>query len=107
MGWSCRQDAMETLEAWGNFCVNQMGSQNTYEYRGSKYFFDTSRKEHTDGAITGSVFKMTGELCRKCGSFRIEGNGTVTRAPAGLIQLMDEEMVLREQEHNYYRGLGV
>lgn len=85
MGWSCRKDAGDTMDRWTEFCVKQTGSQNTYESRGSKYFWEASRTEHADGAITGTVFKMVDEnRCKRAGSFRINGDGTVARYPTGM-----------------------
>ena len=89
MGWSCRADAARTMHDWSDACYAATGSSNVFEANGSRYFFETSRTEHRDGAITGSVYKtliVEGDSirCRKSGSFRIEGDGTVTRAPAWL-----------------------
>ena len=88
MGWSCRADAAKTAEKWAAACVAQTGSQNVFRTKGRTYFWENSRKEYDDGAITGSVFRMlgNGEIngtnpCVKSGSFRIEGDGTVARAP--------------------------
>jgi hypothetical protein len=55
--------------------------------KGKRYFFEASNKEHGDGAITGTVWRMLDDLegrCRRSSTFRIEGDGTVTRAPAWL-----------------------
>lgn len=84
MGWSCRTDAANTLDKIEKACRLSTGSQNCIKQGEDEFFFDVSRTEHNDGAITGSVFKFTPSKthCRKAGSFRIEGDGTVTRAPA-------------------------
>ena len=85
MGWSCRREAGNVLNAWMNACLKQTNSQNTFEDKGKKYFFETSRTEHSDGAITGCIWKFVSEdRVKPAGTFRIEGNGTVTRAPAFL-----------------------
>ncbi len=85
MGWSCRADAGAVLDAWDKACVAQTGMSNVYESRGQQYFFELSRTEHTDGAITGSIWnKRLSGLCKKTGTFRIEGDGTQTRAPSFL-----------------------
>lgn len=88
MGWSCRADASRTMDKVTAACVKQTDMQNTFEVGGSKYFYDISRTEHNDGAITGTVFKFLpdGEHCRKSGSFRIEGDGTFSRGPAWMKQ---------------------
>lgn len=85
MGWSCRADAGNVLDKMSAACVASTGMSNTWEHNGVRYFFEISRTEHADGAITGSVCKFVGkDLCRKSGSIRIEGDGTITRAPAFL-----------------------
>ena len=89
MGWSCRADAGRTMEAWTKACIAQTGSQNRYVVKGVGYFWETSRIEHRDGAITGTVWRelpSEGDklYCRKAGSFRINPDGTVARAPAFL-----------------------
>lgn len=83
MGWSCRADAGDVMQSWTRKCVAATGSQNTYTGTdGRGYFWEVSRREHDDGAITGTVYQHTGpEHCRKAGSFRIDGDGTVSRYP--------------------------
>ncbi len=87
MGWSCRADAAETMHKWTAACVAQTGSQNVYRVGGREYFWDVSRTEHDDGAITGTIIVITekrpdgSSLGRRVGSFRINGDGTVRRAP--------------------------
>lgn len=91
MGWSCGAKASKVLEAWGNKCNTSTRTSNTWEDNGNTYFFEVSRKEHDDGAITGTIFKMveaspnspesTRFFCNKVSYFRIEGDGTITRAP--------------------------
>lgn len=73
MGWSCRKDAMDTMNAWAEACYKQSGISNLWRENGREYFFEHSRTEHADGAITGTIWPR--------GSFRIEGNGEVSRAP--------------------------
>lgn len=78
------------MDSWTRACFAQTGVQNVFEVRGGqRYMWEVSRTEHHDGAITGTVWKMfEDELgasrCRQSGSFRIEGDGTVKRAPAFL-----------------------
>jgi len=85
MGWSCRKDASDTLHSFQDSCVKQTGSSNKWEDNNNTYFLEISRKEHDDGAITGSVYKMLPDSrCRKSGSFRIEGHGAVSRGPKAL-----------------------
>ncbi len=92
MGWSCRSEAGDAMGVWEKHCIAQTGSSNTYEADGIRYFFEASRVEHDCGAITGSAYRMLegGKCCRKCGTFRIEGDGTVKRAPTGMSRAMLE-----------------
>jgi len=96
MGWSCARMAAFRLDAISNACYKQTGIQNEYrvgdyEYRVGdspsdicRYMWERSNKEHSDGAITGTIWRFTGIEGRiaKSGSFRIEGDGTITRGPA-------------------------
>lgn len=90
MGWSCAAAASDTMRAWSDACTAQTGQSNVYQVGDDKFFWEVSNKEHDDGAITGTVYKMIPQersgtsLCRKSGSFRINPDGTVKRAPAFL-----------------------
>lgn len=85
MGWSCASDAARTMDEMVRGCVAASGQSNCYTSGGHRYFWETSRLEHTDGAITGGIFKiLPNERCRRVGSFRIEPDGTISRAPSGL-----------------------
>jgi len=88
MGWSCRADAAVTMESWTAACVAQTGSPNVFRVNGREYFWEVSSVEHDDGAITGTIVRVEGPgstpdstACRSAGSFRINGDGTVARAP--------------------------
>lgn len=82
MGWSCSHDASKVLDIWREACRANSG---TFKQGGKQYFYDISRTEHDDGAITGAIYHMLpGNMCRKTSTFRIEGDGTITRAPAFL-----------------------
>lgn len=84
MGWSCNAAASLTLDAIVEI-QRKLGAQssNGIVLNGNTNagFWESSRVEHDDGAITGSVYTMVhdGLACRKTGSFRIEGNGKVAR----------------------------
>jgi len=90
MGWSCSAAASDVMRAWTELCVAQTGSQNVYKTASGEYFWEVSRKEWDDGAITGSIVELgppTGSpdgarSGRKVGSFKINGDGTIARAPA-------------------------
>lgn len=85
MGWSCSKKAGDVLDKITDACYAKTGISNVYTSRGNKYFFEGSRKEHSDGAITGVIWKYTSEThVRKAGSFRINGDGTIARMPKGM-----------------------
>lgn len=80
MGWSCRREAMNTLQKIGQtLCIGR--SQNVYKVNGTEYMIETSNKEHDDGAITGSIFNLTKWSGKSCGNFRISPEGAVERGP--------------------------
>lgn len=69
-------------------CRESTGSSNVWESGGKRYFWETSRREHADGAVTGSVWMFTdADHARRAGTFRIEGNGDA-RLPPTLKALM-------------------
>ena len=90
MGWSCGREAGKTLERWMDACMENAGSSNVFHTAKGSFMYETSRTEHSDGAITGSVSRITGAApggaiyARRSGSFRIEGDGKVSKAPAFL-----------------------
>lgn len=82
MGWSCARDAAFTMDKWTEFCIKSTGSSNTFEVNGESYFIENSRTEHDDGAITGAIWKnLPGNMCKRSGTFRINGDGSIARAP--------------------------
>lgn len=88
MGWSCGQMAGLRMDTLSAHCVRQTGQSNVFIYNGTKYFFEHSRRENRDGAITGSLNKFVGEnLCRTAGSLKIDGDGKITRGLAYLRNL--------------------
>lgn len=105
MGWSCRADAAHTMDAISRACVAQTGSSNTWRAetgtdpryepqsftgrQAGTHFWEVSRREHEDGRITGTVFAMLPDgYCRKVGSITISPDGTVTRAPKSLLDMV-------------------
>lgn len=84
MGWSCSAKASKVLEAWSDACFNQTGISNVFSTKNGKdkYMYEVSNKEHLDGAITGKIMCFISEthVVNK-GSFRIEPDGKVSRAP--------------------------
>jgi len=98
MGWSCRSEAAEVMRKWTDACLAQTNMQNEFFVQRGKsasgapgpvdrYFWELSRKEHNDGAITGTIMKVLSttpegvSMAKRCGAFRIEGDGTITCAP--------------------------
>lgn len=93
MGWSCSSEASEAMGAWTDACFASTRTQNTWKGPdGSEFFWEISRREYDDGSITGSIIALgapTGSpdgarSGRKVGSFKINGDGTIARAPAFL-----------------------
>jgi hypothetical protein len=71
------------LYTWKDDCVAQTGSQNSYVGTdGVEHFYEVSRREHNDGAITGTTYACKGDQCRKRGAFRIDWDGQVSRYPS-------------------------
>lgn len=94
MGYSSTVAAGKTSDLWTRACLAQTGSSNVFiSTNGFTYFWERGQ-ENDDGAETGAVWqfepsaslegKIEGKLARKSGSYRIEPDGTVTRAPAFL-----------------------
>ena len=86
MGWSCNVAAALTLDAI-QAAQERAGERTSNGLRSpageSIGFFESSRTEHADGAITGSVWRYLpdGAHIRRAGSFRIDGAGKVSRFP--------------------------
>jgi hypothetical protein len=87
MGWSCSRAASFTMDAISDFCYKQEKSNNVFSSKGNKYFIEWSRREHADGAITGSIMKMSGATCKKSGSIRIERDGKISKVPKILMDI--------------------
>ena len=89
MGWSCSAVAGDTMRALSDKCVKSSGSSNVWSINGERFFFEPSRVEHRDGAITGSVWRMLpDDRARRVGSFRIEADGRLSRGAGGLSKLL-------------------
>ena len=111
MGWSCNRDAALTMEAITNHCIGQTGMQNVYLDGGNRYMIEWSRREHNDGAITGTVYKyLPDERITKSTSIRIEGDGKISRGPKCLksITVLRQVFIERGRESvHLYRGSEV
>lgn len=83
MGYSCRQDAQDTLAVISRRFATD-GNPNIWTIgtvQRKQYFFERGR-EHDDGAITGTLMViLEGDYCKSVGSVRIEGDGTITLFP--------------------------
>lgn len=110
MGWSCSKAASDVANKWSQACVAATGNSNTFVVGGVRFFFEISRTEHPDGAITGTIMKEVPApaetrivtvpsaveaalgiapasdsfYASRAGSFRINGDGSIKRAPAFL-----------------------
>lgn len=104
MGYSCCQRADWVTDAWKDACIAQTDSQNVFVTRGSKYFWEIGR-ENPDGAITGTIWKFLpdSDRVRRSGTFRIEGDGEVTRAPKFLKNCTPTQEQLDEKEEEITR----
>jgi len=87
MGISYSSAAVKVLEKWTAACLQSTNSQNTFTVKDKTYFWEPSVREHKDGAVTGNIFRVIDlnvdgrELVRPASAFRINADGSVTRAP--------------------------
>jgi hypothetical protein len=103
MGWSCSLEASETLKRLDATCRDTTGSSNTWKLAGREFFYEMSRREYDDGAITGAVIELGSpthcdnprcSVCngarpgRKIGTFRVNGDGTIARMPSVMRKAM-------------------
>ena len=79
MGWSCAQLAGLRMDVLSEYCVAETGSSNVFVHNGRKVFFEISRREHYNGAITGGIIEVA--TAKKVGQLRIESNGTISVGP--------------------------
>ena len=89
MGWSCAAAAGDVLRKFSDLCCAESGMSNVWCAGGTWYMAETSRREHGDGAITGSIHRFANDprgaastMAYKAGTFRIEPDGSVKRGPA-------------------------
>ena len=80
MGWSCSAIAGNIMDEISEKSFKQSGSQNVYQHKGNWFFWETSRKEHEDGSITGSIHKFVSDprgkdkiSATRVGNFKIDG----------------------------------
>jgi len=77
MSWSCSSQAHSTLNIIQSICAKQTGTSNSWIDGGRSYFFEVTKKEHSDGAITGTIYRMQGSSATKAGRLNIAGNGRI------------------------------
>lgn len=113
MGYSCSARARYTLD--------QVEFLEEFDIKSPNYkYFIEIGKENKDGAITGTVYEITGVAyrdkanyearpCKKAGSFKINASGAVIRFPGvakrmfGVLEIAGIETYDRE----YSRGWGL
>jgi hypothetical protein len=105
MGYSCRADAGMVLDRWYDFCFKSTGMSNVYKNGNESYMIEMSRREHSDGRITGKIWRQFDDngrtMCVPVSSFLISGNGQSVRAPKCL-----KAFALRVDEHAPRFGIG-
>jgi len=82
MGYSCNARCSYVMDSISNWIYEKgnTGSSNTWKTPKGTFFYERGR-ENKDGAITGTVFKMTDEgmHCKAVGSYKIDPNGKIVR----------------------------
>lgn len=98
MGWSATAAACEVMDALYDYCRDTEGSSNSWNCEGRKYFAERG-KEHQDGHISMTIYKMVGEkLCKRSGSIYIEPDGKIRRMP-GYLQKAIEPYMPKTRAH--------
>lgn len=84
MGYSCSAIAGIVMDAAISIIQARLGdcggSSNAFGSPEVNYFVEIGR-EQADGSITGTTFKSIANMCRKAGSFKINGDGNIARFP--------------------------
>lgn len=84
MGWSCSSVAADTLAVIERACkaTHNEPSQCAFVINNKRYFYETSRRDQQDGGIAGTIYLcLPNDMCRRAGTFRIDGTGNVVRGP--------------------------
>lgn len=91
MGWSCTAKAGDVMRSMEAACRRSTGMQNTWEYNGTRYFWEFPTTEHRDGRITGPVFRFLPDgYARKSGRYAINPDGSIDTMPASLRRMLTE-----------------
>jgi len=80
MGYSARASAMDAVDAVENRITDPRGTSNGWSCKGVSYFWERGR-EHTDGHVSGTVYRMIGNRAYRAGSVNIEPDGRVKSWP--------------------------
>jgi len=81
---------------WKSACLSDSGKTNVWYNEGKEYRWVMSTTQFCDGAVAGSIYKINKD--RPISSFRIDGDGTVVRAPKFLRRAsskMEKEIALQ------------
>lgn len=94
MGWSCSAVAGDVMDVMSNKSYSLSRSQNIYSHKGKWYMWETSRKEHQDGSITGSILEFEKDprgqekiSARRVSSFKIDGKTGKVKGGKGITLL--------------------
>ncbi len=105
MGWSCSVKASNMMRLVSETCVEQTGNSNTYIKDGDKYFFEHSRTEHSDGSITGKIYKFVSENeCIPVGRFKILPDGKVDSWRAFPLKYRDYHVQYEKLKRKLFNG---
>jgi len=78
MGYSCTAKAHFTMDGIDS-CLDKINA-NKFKHNNNEYFYEIG-KENSNGAITGTIWKIDGDYCKRVGSFRINRDGKIIRFP--------------------------
>jgi hypothetical protein len=77
------------------------GPSNTWHKDGKAYFEECSRRSHSCGKVTSTVYRIDpGNLAHKVGGILIEGDGTVVRWPGTTAELRKSAKDVAEFRYN-------
>jgi len=77
-------NAAKILTVWTDASMENSKQTNAYHAKGKDYIWQTSDTVYADGAVSGTIFCCGQDGKKPVSSFRIDGDGTVVRAPTFL-----------------------
>ena len=101
MGYSCTQDADHMLGVIRKAYGDPTRGSNVLSLRGGYLYFYERGRENVDGAITGTLMRMSasGDYAYRSGSFRINPDGTIGKFPyLSKIQRQELENTFRDMQ---------